>query len=334
MREIKKLYPEKFAYFIKGILLADRSDIDYETKNSFTNTGVIHVLAVSGLHVGFIGIILFLLLGRFNIRLKYILTIFGILLFLVINNGQPSIFRASTMAVLFLIAKLTGRSTNGFNSIAIAGFIILILNPNELFNPGFLLSFSAVLSILILYPIFAKTINKYQLNSIIKKILLFMSVSFAAQIGTLPFTVFYFNKLSLIALFANLFVIPVLGIILAIAILSLAASVASMFIGLIIAEANIFLISTLYYFINRLSELSFSFIPIYSFSIVDGIIFYLSFGVILIIISNVQSTFKVVSAVILILFCSAFAFKLDKNTLLPEGELSVLTIDVGQGDSF
>ncbi len=331
--QIKKIYSEEYSNFLKGILLADRSDIDKETKTAFTNTGVIHVLAVSGLHVGFVAVIIFFLTGRINIKYKYFITIMGIILFLILTKGLPSVFRASIMAVLFFISKLSGRSTNGFNSIAIAGFIILVLNPQELFNPGFLLSFSAVLSILIIYPIFSEQIKKFRINKFVKNILLFVSVSLAAQIGTLPFTIYYFNKLSIISLFANMFVIPMIGFIVAVAVLSILVSIFSLLFASIFAEANMFLISLTFYFVKVLSNLDFSFINIFNFSLYDGIVFYVSLTLLFFISMKIKKLYKV--ALIFFTIISAFfVAKIDNKTILPENELTIFTIDVGQGDSF
>ncbi len=331
--KIKEIYPEKYADFLKGVLLADRSDIDYEIKSSFINSGVIHVLAVSGLHVGFISLIIFILLGRLNIKLRYILTIFGIIIFLIINGGYPSVFRASIMAILFLISKLLGRSTNGFNSLSIAAFIILILNPTEIFNPGFLLSFSAVLSILIFYPLFKKQIYKWKINLTVRKIILFASVSLAAQIGTLPFTIYYFNKLSIVSLFANIIVIPLLGIIVATGILSLLVGLIFLQVATIISQANIFIISFIIYFTNLLSTFGFSHVSIYSFSIYDGVIFYFTLTAIILIIRKTNSIKRIIFLISLVSI-SFLAFRLDNKSLLPKNELTIFSIDVGQGDSF
>lgn len=332
-KKIKEIYPEQYADFLKGVLLADRSDIGYEIKSSFVNSGVIHVLAVSGLHVGFISLIIFVLLGRLNIKLRYVLTIFGIIIFLIINGGYPSVFRASIMAILFLISKLTERNTNGFNSLAIAAFIILILNPMEILNPGFLLSFSAVLSILIFYPIFKKQIYKWKIGTSVRKIILFASVSLAAQIGTLPFTLYYFNNLSIVSLFANIIVIPLLGIIVAAGIISLLFSLIYLPVAIIISQANIFIISFIIYFTNLLSSISFSHISIFSFSIFDGIIFYLTLAALLLIIRKTESI-KRITFLISLISISFLAFRLDNKSLLPNNELTIFSIDVGQGDSF
>lgn len=332
--QIRELYDSTSAALLKGILLADRKDIDYEIKTSFINSGVIHVLAVSGLHVGFIAGIFFLLFSRFNIRVKYFLTIIGIILFLILTGGHASVFRASIMAITLITAKLTGRSTNGFNSISIAALILLVIDPKELFNPGFQLSFSAVLSILIIYPIFSQKINKYKLNKIIKNILLFVSVSFAAQMGTLPFTLVYFNKLSLVSLVANIFVIPTIGIIVALGIVSLLFLLLSFGVASIFASANMMVIHLLYLFVRFTSNFTYSFLPIFNFSLFDGLLFYAFLIVILFMIKKYQNRILLIISIIIAFVSLQDFIVLDDEKLLPDGKLSVVAMDVGQGDAI
>jgi competence protein ComEC len=199
---------------LKGILLADRGEIDFSTREKFVNAGVVHILAVSGLHVGFIVLIFIVISSRFNLYIRSAITIIGLLAFLMITNSPASVFRASLMGITLIITFMLNRKFNSYNALAIAALIILIIDPMELFNPGFQLSFSAVLSIVAIYPIFSNGIYKFGIkNKLIKWTLLFCSVSLAAQIGTLPFTILYFNKLSIIALFANLIVIPLVAVI-------------------------------------------------------------------------------------------------------------------------
>ncbi|HEX9251616.1 MAG TPA: ComEC/Rec2 family competence protein, partial [Ignavibacteriaceae bacterium] len=194
-KSIHDLHNAQTAGLLRGLLLADRSEIDYETKNEFINSGVVHILAVSGLHVGYVLVIFIFIFGRFGIYLRSALTILGLLAFMFLTGVPPSVFRATLMAVIIIIAFLSNRSTNIINSISIAAFIILILNPNEIYNPGFQLSFAAVLAIGILYPYFQKMIYKFHLkHKWVENILLFVGVSLSAQIGTLPFTLAYFSK--------------------------------------------------------------------------------------------------------------------------------------------
>ena len=331
--KIKQIYTEEYAGFIKGIFLADRSDISQDLQSEFINSGVIHVLAVSGLHVGFIAFFIFALSGRIELRYKYYIAIAGIILFLIITKGVPSVFRASVMAIIIFTAKLSGRSTNGINSLSIAAFIILLLNPLELFNPGFLLSFSAVLSILIIFPMFSNAVKQLKINKYLKNILIFASVSIAAQIGTLPFTLYYFNKLSIISILANIIVIPIIGINVATGIISIIIGYISIPFASVFAEANMFLISLNFLIVKILSELNFSHLDIFNFSIYDGLIFYFTILLIFIFLKylNGLKKFFAISFAVLV---SLFLYKLDNISILPKNELTILAIDVGQGDSF
>ncbi len=172
-----ELHSKENAALLRGLLLADRGEIDYETKTQFINSGVIHVLAVSGLHVGYIAIIFYFLFGRFNIILRSILTIAGFLIFMLITAVPPSVFRATIMAIVIIVGFSTNRSTNIFNSLAIAALILLLINPNEIFLPGFQLSFSAVLAIGAIFPLIEKWIKKLHIeNKILRYIILFMGV--------------------------------------------------------------------------------------------------------------------------------------------------------------
>ncbi len=331
---IKLLYPSSYSALLKGLLLADRSDINYKIKLNFMNTGVIHVLAVSGLHVGFISLIFLFMFARAGIRIQYVLTIIGILFFLIITGGNPSVFRASVMAVTFLIAKLSSRGTNGINSLAIAALIILLINPNDLFNPGFLLSFSAVISILLFYPILNKKLKNLKLNKFIRNILMFLSVTFVAQLGTLPFTLIYFNKLSVISLLVNLIVIPIIGIIVGLGILSLIFSIISIWLASFFATANIMLVDLLYMIVSKASALSFSFIPIYNYSIVNSLTYYFFLLLLFYSIKNFIHIKAFLLFIILSVFSYIFLIQLEHIDLLPAGNLNIVAIDVGQGDAF
>ena len=333
--EIKSLHNEQTSSLLKGLLLADRSEIDYVTKTQFINAGVIHVLAVSGLHVGFIAIIFLFLFGRLNIYLRSILTITGLLLFMLITGMPPSVFRATLMAVVIIIAFLFNRSTNLFNSLALAALIILVINPDELFNPGFQLSFSAVIGIALLYSPFEKFINKLRLNSrVLRYIILFMAVSLSAQIGTLPFTLTYFGKLSVIALIANLFVIPIIAIIVGLGIFTLIINSFLPFIGIYFAAANDLVTKILFLIVEISGSADFSYISVRNFSLYDSLLFYSFLFFLLYSLKSINR--KVVKFAVLTLVVVNFFFlsSLDNSDLFKDGKLSVFAIDVGQGDAI
>lgn len=332
---IDNIYNKKTAALIKGLLLADRSEIDYRARESFVNAGVIHVLAVSGLHVGFIVFIFLFLFNRFNIYIRTVLTIIGLILFLLLTNSPPSVFRATIMAVVMLLSFLSNRGYNPINSLALAALILLFLNPSDILSPGFQLSFSAVLSILILYPIFKQKIDLLDVkNKIVKYLLLFSAVSFAAQLGTLPFTLIYFHKLSLISLAANLFVIPLIGIIIGLAILSVSISLFWTWGGVIYASSNMLTADILFNFVELFGGLEFSHLYITNFSIIDSLIYYFFFSLSLYALWKFKSLIRYIILMILITANLFFFLSLDNKNLLPDGKFSIMMIDIGQGDSF
>ena len=332
---IHQLHNPQTAGLLRGLLLADRSEIDYETKNEFINSGVVHILAVSGLHVGYVLVIIIFIFGRFGIYLRSILTILGLVAFMFLTGVPPSVFRATLMSVVIIIAFLSNRSTNIINSISIAAFIILLLNPNEIYNPGFQLSFSAVLAIGILYPYLQKMIFKLNLkHKWLEYILLFFGVSLSAQIGTLPFTLAYFSKLSVVALFANLIVIPTVGVIIGIAFITVFIGVISNSIAIYFAAANDLLSGWMIDFIKYTGQLDFSFLWIRNYSLYDSIIFYLGLALVLLVLRKLS---KVYIKIVLVMILSATILiysQFDNNELLDKNVLSVFMIDVGQGDSF
>ncbi len=332
---IDRLYSEKTAALIKGLLLADRSGIDYDTRETFVNSGVIHVLAVSGLHVGYIALIFLFLLSRTNVYYKNIGTIVGLFLFVLITGAPTSVVRASIMATVLILSNLSIRKYNSFNSLAIAAFIVLIIDPAELFNPGFQLSFSAVLSIFIIYPIISNYINSAEITSkTFKAVLLFIGVSLAAQLGTLPFTLYYFNKLSIAALAVNLMVIPIIGVIVSLGITSLVFGSLWFYVGSCYAFTNELFSELLFTIVEFTGTKTYSYLYIPEFSLFDGIIFYILLSITLYAVTKFRS-YKAKIAVIILVAANSFAlYPLDNSKLLPDSLLSVVMVDIGQGDSF
>ena len=182
---------------------------------------------------------------------------------------------------------------------------------------------------------FQKIIQNYRIkNKFINYLLLFAAVSIAAQIGTLPFTLFYFKKFSLIALFANLLVIPSIGFIVGIGIFTLVVSVFSNWLALIYAVANDLLIELLLKFVKWTGNFEFSYLSVTNFSKYDSIIFY---GMILVMFIYYKRfiSFKSKSVFILLLLLNFSLFlSFDNHSLLAKNKLTIITIDVGQGDGI
>ncbi len=331
---INSIHNAQTAGLLRGLILADRSNIDYKTKTEFVNSGVMHILAVSGLHVGYIVLIFIFVLGRFNIILRSLITIVGLIAFLLLTGMPASVFRAVVMAVVIIIAYMFNRSSNIYNSLALAAFVVLIFNPEELFNAGFQLSFLAVLSIAVIYPAIRKFIFALKIKAkILNYLFLFMGVSLSAQIGTLPLTLVYFGKLSLVSLFTNLFVIPLAGFIVGISILTLTLSFFIPIVAGIYASANELIVFVLYKMISFAGSNQYSFIPIKNFTFYDSIIFYIAVVLAILGLTKIKHVAGRIIFIFLVIANAILFSSFDNRELLEKNKLSVMMIDVNRGQA-
>lgn len=197
--------------FMKGIILADRTEMDPETITAFQRSGVAHILAISGTHVGIIfGLFYLFFLAIIPSKLKRYAIFFSLLfiwafgIFIGLGN---SVFRACLMLTTFFMFHLLQRKSDLLHSLSLAALIILIINTNNVFDVGFQLSFSAVFGIFWLNQPILHYLPKQ--NTILKKVLFnTFSMTLACQIATLPLVLFYFSQFSFISIIANLVIIP------------------------------------------------------------------------------------------------------------------------------
>lgn len=332
---IVNLHNDETASLLRGLILADRSGIDAETKNAFVNSGVVHILAVSGLNVAYVILIFIIVLGRFNIYTRSILTIIGLVFFMLLTGTTPPVVRATIMAIIIILTFLANRSSNIFNSLLISAVVILLFSPQELYDPGFQLSFGAVLSTAIIYPYIRSAVRKFNFKwKLIEKIILFMGISLSAQVGTIPFTLVYFSKLSVISIIANLFVIPISGIITAIAFITIFFGAIWYPLAINFASANDFLSLIMMEFIRYTGQLDFSFLWIRNYSLYDSMVFYITLIAAIIFLKKVSRPIYKYAIFIFSIIVILFFSRLDNKQLLEDNKLSVFMIDVGQGDSF
>lgn len=199
--------------FLKGIILADRTEIDQSTLDSFTKTGLMHILAISGAHIAVIFVVaLFLcrlvLPQRFAVAVS-LLFIWGFVVFIGFGN---SVFRAAIMLSMYYLYVVLQRIPNVFHTLGLSALVILILNTNEVFDIGFQLSFCAVWGIYIFNNPLMKLFPKRR-NKIFKYLQNTISLTISAQLATLPLVLYYFHQFPLISLISNLVAIPLAEII-------------------------------------------------------------------------------------------------------------------------
>nr|WP_321222015.1 ComEC/Rec2 family competence protein [uncultured Psychroserpens sp.] len=213
--------PEELA-IINALILGQRQDMTKEIYDSYTDAGAIHILAVSGLHVGLI--LLLLNIGLRPIErlkngkiIKVILIVFLLWSFAIIAGLSASVTRAVTMFSIVAIAMHMKRPTNIFNTLAISMFILLLVKPMFLFDVGFQLSYVAVLGIVSIQPLLYRLWQpKWKVIDYFWQI---FTVTVAAQFGVVPLSLYYFHQFPSLFFVSNLAIIPFLGVILGLGIL-------------------------------------------------------------------------------------------------------------------
>ncbi len=209
---IDQLYSKSTSGIVKAILLGDKSEINRNTRQEFAVTGVAHILAVSGFHVGIIAGILFWLFSFFrNEKVKFILISISLSGYIYLVDFQPSAVRAGIMIILFLFTLLMQRKANPINIIATTILLVSAFNPSSLYSVGFQMSIAAISGIFLLYTPFREFFHsffKMDKTEFTKKIANSLAVSLAASAVVSPIVAYYFGIYSIISPLANLVVIP------------------------------------------------------------------------------------------------------------------------------
>lgn len=218
---IAKLERENFTTdelsILKALLLGQRRDISKKIYEQYVAAGAVHILAVSGLHVGIILLILNTLLKpveriKGGIIIKTVLLLILLWGFALLAGLSPSVVRAVSMFSFVAIGMQLKRKTSVMNSLFVSLFILLLINPYFIFQIGFQLSYLAVFSIVGLQGFIVKLFSFKKRP--LKYFWEILSVSIAAQIGVLPLSLYYFHQFPALFFLSNLVVLPVLGIIL------------------------------------------------------------------------------------------------------------------------
>ncbi len=328
-------HEKEHSSFIKGVVLGHREDISFEMKQSFMDTGTIHILAVSGSNVAVVALAFYSVLGlfRFPKTATTLAVIAALLGYMIITGLSPSVIRATIMAVVVLVGMALERKTDVYNSLAVAAGMLLLWDSNYLFDVGFQLSFAAVLSIVYFYPLFAAFIKRIPdwLEEIkgIDSVLKLFAVSLAAQIGTLPFTAYYFGRVSVVSILANLIVVPLSGLNTLLGIATMSFSFVSDFVASSYAALNTVFVSFLLGFVKVASQVPFAYVETNHVSLSTALFYYI--GVFLVFNISDPSFVKKMAVAFLIL---ANVLTFDKIVARAFPKLTVTMLDVGQGDAI
>lgn len=199
------------AAVFEAMLLGEKNNLEDVTKIRYQMAGIIHILAISGLHISFLGMGLYNVMVKagFGLFVPGILSLAAMLQYGMMAGGSVSTMRAVGMFLAWAGAKMLGRCYDMLTALALAAVLLLLDSPAYLYNSSFLLSFAAVLGIGAVFPVLDKI---FEVKSKIAKTFL---ASLSVQFATLPVVMFFYGEVSVVGIFLNLFILPTVGIVLA-----------------------------------------------------------------------------------------------------------------------
>lgn len=323
----RSLYPEQ-AGLLNGMLIGYRKGLTEPVQEAFSNAGLTHIMAVSGANVAFIIMPVLFIFKRIGLtkRNANIITIGILILFIFITGFSPSVVRAVIMAITILSGQILRRESDVYTSLAFAAVLMLIPNPYTLFDIGFQLSFGATLSLVLFYNNIKALPCFKHLPEFITDVL---ACTLAAQVGVLPITAFYFNKLSVISIISNLLVVPVTQ---GITILGFAMAIlgqVNIVLSQIIGYVNMTLLTFILYTTKISASIPYAVVTVVTPSVLSVVVYYVF--VLFFLWYKPKLNIKLRVTHYAFILGAVLAMVLITN-LIPKN-LEVVFIDVGQGDS-
>lgn len=351
---LRTLLPSDTASIAIALFLGDSSLIEDTQKQTFSNASLSHVLAISGMHVTYVIVGCSWILNRFDKRKsKYVFIVF-LIFFAQLVGGSPSVIRAVIMSSIMIVSKIFYRKSDVINNISISCFIILIINPYNILNLGFQLSFLGTLGIVLFnkkieeylddlhfdkYKLSNKnkkhnkseTINKNKSTNL-KKLKSLIITSISANILILPILIYNFNIFSVTFLFSNILISPILGIIFLIGYITVIISVASIKIAIPFAKFLNILIKIFNYIAIFSSNIEITRVLVTTPNIITVVLYYIAIIYFFYyrskVINNIN--YKMCKRIIVIF---SIVVILAKFIPIYNNNFKIFFIDVGQGDS-
>jgi competence protein ComEC len=322
------------ANFLKGLITGDRTVVPPDVKTAFINSGVMHILAVSGLHVVIVVMMVMTLLRGLRVpeRPRIVATCVLLVYYNFLTGGAASVTRSVIMAIVILAGTMAERRTDTYNSLALSAVIILLVDSKQCFQPGFQLSFAAVFSLIYLYPRLQEAVRLLPASFVKRRWAIScaaaLCVSLAAGVGTLPFTSLYFGKISVIGLAANMVIVPLSNIILVSGMLTVGVSYLWGWGGEVFAGVTGVLTQGLLWAVSFFGNLPFAYLSSH-FTIWSSLAYYGALGAAIGLIG--ESTRK--RTLLLILAAADLYLAADLIQPPPRDMVRVTFLDVGQGDA-
>ncbi|WP_073064795.1 DNA internalization-related competence protein ComEC/Rec2 [Fodinibius roseus] len=322
------------ASLAKALLIGYKSELRQETEVAFSRAGLSHIMAVSGLHVGFILAPFWLaipLFWTFRHGKKIGLLMLAALLFFYagLTGFSASVTRASLTGGLLMYGRLFHKVRNSKNLTAVAALLILVMNPSDLFTVGFQLSFGAVYIILLAAPVITQILPDRLRFRWYGTPLMVVVISLIVQVGLFPLLGYYFGEFSIIGPLANAFVVPFLGIVVPLSLALLPVALGWAGVARALNTPADYFLSHLNRFVTVIAGWEWSWMPVH----IESALLFVSWTSALFFIASVRIPrlrWKWLS-IVLFLLCINQGQKL--CTKLQPADLQLMVFDVGQGDA-
>lgn len=250
--------------FINSMMLGQKDDLSQNEKLMFTRTGTSHIIAISGLHTGILSGLIIFMMGKINKIYKLIVLSTMMFIYSAMVGNSPSIIRAIMFMISLYLSFFLDRKMDKISTLSFIGILFVINNPYIIYNISFQLSFLATLSIIYFYGYINNKLN-----------IKIISLTLSANILTIPIIYYNFEGIPLVSILGNIIIVPFIGIIIYLAILSLILFNINIYISSIVVYINRFILETIYVLLERISNLDFAYIVIEEPKLYYVIIYYI-----------------------------------------------------------
>jgi competence protein ComEC len=351
----EKYLNDENAGILSAIILGEKSELDAETKALYLKSGIAHILAISGLHISMIGLFLYRILKKLFMPNEIVVPV--TIMFLVsygwMTDFSVSTNRAVVMLSISLIAILIGRTYDIISSMCLSAVIILIQEPFQLVNSGFQLSYGAIIAVVSVYPcirsfVFPSKVTtekeiygifsffqiqlkhtvhneKFDQIKIIDKAVDSLLLSSSIILVTLPVLLWNYSEISFYSVFLNIFVLPLVPVLLGTGIGLLVVGNVSLWISYLFTFPIQWILAAYHVMCDIVLVLPFSILTIGKPSIYQVVGYYIILSI-SILLANIRENWKYFGFIVISVFC--IVIKLNTS------QLTITAIDVGQGDSF
>ena len=250
--------------FINSMMLGQKDDLSQNEKLMFTRTGTSHIIAISGLHTGILSGLIIFMMGKINKIYKLIVLSTMMFIYSAMVGNSPSIIRAIMFMISLYLSFFLDRKMDKISTLSFIGILFVINNPYIIYNISFQLSFLATLSIIYFYGYINNKLN-----------IKIISLTLSANILTIPIIYYNFEGIPLISILGNIIIVPFVGIIIYLAMLSLILFNINIYISSIVVYINRFILETIYVLLEKISNLDFAYIAIEEPKLYYVIIYYI-----------------------------------------------------------